>query len=63
MDDPEAGNNETSDRKEKVPGNLRGKIIKFEETNFYRPVNPVVPVTDYQEIELHNMENVTSTTM
>ena len=62
-DIPEATKDETSEGKEKVPDNLRGKIVKWEQTNFYRPVNPVTPVMDYKEIKLHAMENVSSTTL
>ena len=52
---------ESNDKKE-VPKNLRGSILKYEKTDFYRcPVNPVSPLQATEEIELVSMENMSST--
>ena len=62
-EDVEAGNRPRTDKKDEEgnQANLRGSIQKFQKTVFYgRPVNPIVPTTADENIELVSVEHVST---
>ena len=49
--------------KKKETKNLHGSIVKYEQTEFYRPSNPVAPFSATEDIEMTSMENIESTNL